>query len=125
MSLYPGLEDDGRAIVVPEIKTPFVLHTSTSWIAILGTSRALTRMKLRQLGATLETKLLDFGVKGEVAIRPGPVITNVTTSRLRREGVEVAGLQDDIAMALKALRVRIIAPIPGRVWSVSRFPATP
>ena len=72
--------------------------------------------KLRQLGATLETKLLDFGVKGEVvAIRPGPVIT--TFEYLPAPGVKVskiAGLQDDIAMALKALRVRIIAPIPGK-----------
>ena len=55
-------------------------------------------------------------MKGEVvAIRPGPVIT--TFEYLPAPGVKVskiAGLQDDIAMALKALRVRIIAPIPGK-----------
>ncbi|MEC7946757.1 MAG: DNA translocase FtsK 4TM domain-containing protein, partial [Myxococcota bacterium] len=71
---------------------------------------------LRVLGDTLESKLNDFGVKGEVvAIRPGPVIT--TFEYLPAPGIKlskITALQDDIAMALKALRVRIVAPIPGR-----------
>ena len=111
-----GLEDDGRAIVVPEIKTPFVLPHLDLLDSHPRDVASFDENKLRQLGATLETKLLDFGVKGEVvAIRPGPVIT--TFEYLPAPGVKVskiAGLQDDIAMALKALRVRIIAPIPGK-----------
>ena len=71
---------------------------------------------LRLLGETLESKLDDFGVKGEVvAIRPGPVIT--TFEYLPAPGIKlskITALEDDIAMALKALRVRIVAPIPGK-----------
>jgi len=72
--------------------------------------------ELQQLAETLETKLADFGVRGEVtAIRPGPVIT--TFEYLPAAGIRVSkisGLADDVAMALKALRVRIVAPIPGK-----------
>jgi DNA segregation ATPase FtsK/SpoIIIE-like protein len=71
---------------------------------------------LRQLAKNLEEKLSDFGVKGEVtAIRPGPIIT--VFEYLPAPGIKVSkisGLTDDIAMAMRALRVRIVAPIPGR-----------
>jgi len=111
-----GTGDDGRAIVVPEIKTPFVLPHLDLLDNHPRDVASFDENRLRELGSTLETKLLDFGVKGEVvAIRPGPVIT--TFEYLPAPGVKVskiAGLQDDIAMALKALRVRIIAPIPGK-----------
>lgn len=72
--------------------------------------------ELRALADTLERKLNDFGVKGEVvAIRPGPVITTFEYSPAA--GIKlskITALEDDIAMALKALRVRIVAPIPGK-----------
>ena len=72
--------------------------------------------ELRELGDVLEQKLEDFGVRGEVtAIRPGPVIT--TFEYLPAAGIKlskISALEDDIAMALKALRVRIVAPIPGK-----------
>lgn len=64
----------------------------------------------------LEQKLLDFGVQGEVTgIQPGPVITlyefrpapGVKISR-------IANLADDLALGLKAVSIRIIAPIPGK-----------
>lgn len=71
---------------------------------------------LRRLARVLESKLADFGVQGEVTgIRPGPVIT--TFEYLPAPGIKIAriaNLSDDIAMALKALRVRIVAPIPGK-----------
>jgi len=71
---------------------------------------------LRALADKLCAKLEDFGVKGEVtAIRPGPVIT--TFEYLPSAGIKLSkikALEDDIAMALCALRVRIVAPIPGK-----------
>ena len=71
---------------------------------------------LRALADKLTLKLEDFGVKGEVtAIRPGPVIT--TFEYLPSAGIKlskITSLEDDIAMALCALRVRIVAPIPGK-----------
>ena len=71
---------------------------------------------LARQGAMLVDKLKDFGITGEVvAIRPGPVIT--TFEYLPNAGIKlskISALQDDIAMALKALSVRIVAPIPGK-----------
>jgi len=111
-----GNQDDGRAIVVPEIRTPFELPHLDLLDSHPRDVASFDENVLRELAGTLEDKLADFGVKGEVvAIRPGPVIT--TFEYLPAPGIKVskiAGLQDDIAMALKALRVRIIAPIPGK-----------
>ena len=71
---------------------------------------------LRQMAMQLEKTLSDFGVKGKVVeICPGPVITMFEFSPAA--GVKlskIANLADDLAMALAALSVRIIAPIPGK-----------
>lgn len=64
----------------------------------------------------LESKLGDFGVDGKVvAVRPGPVIT--TYEFEPAPGVKVnriVSLADDLQMALRAVSVRILAPIPGK-----------
>ena len=72
--------------------------------------------ELRRLSVLLEERLADFNVRGEVmAIRPGPVITTFEFKPARGIKVsKISGLADDIAMALMAVRVRIVAPIPGR-----------
>ncbi|MFQ5541478.1 MAG: DNA translocase FtsK [Candidatus Binatia bacterium] len=63
----------------------------------------------------LQKKLADFGVEGEVvAVRPGPVITMFEFKpapgvKVRR----IVTLADDLSMALSAVSVRILAPIPG------------
>jgi S-DNA-T family DNA segregation ATPase FtsK/SpoIIIE len=64
----------------------------------------------------LESKLADFGVAGKVtAVRPGPVIN--TFELEPAPGVKVnriVTLADDLSMALRAMSVRILAPIPGK-----------
>ena len=64
----------------------------------------------------LEKKLSDFGVEGKVVeIKPGPVITMYELEPA--PGVKInriTNLADDLALALKAPSVRIIAPIPGK-----------
>jgi S-DNA-T family DNA segregation ATPase FtsK/SpoIIIE len=64
----------------------------------------------------MEKKLKDFGVEGEVVeICPGPVITMYEFSP--GPGIKVsriAGLSDDLTMALQAHSIRIVAPIPGK-----------
>lgn len=71
---------------------------------------------LRAKATRLEEKLKTYGVEGRVtAIRPGPVVT--TYEYQPAPGVKVAkiaNLSDDIAMSMEAMRVRIVAPIPGR-----------
>lgn len=60
--------------------------------------------------------LSDFGIQGEVlGAEPGPVITMFEFKPAPGVKVsKIAGLSDDVALALKAPAVRIEAPIPGR-----------
>lgn len=69
-----------------------------------------------QTAERLTVKLKDFGIDGEVVeIRPGPVVTMYEFKPA--PGVKIsriASLSDDLAMAMEAMRVRIVAPIPGK-----------
>jgi len=64
----------------------------------------------------LEQKLADFKIKGHVVeIHPGPVVTMYEFRPA--PGVKVSSIANrasDLAMALAALRIRIVAPIPGK-----------
>ncbi len=64
----------------------------------------------------LQEKLGDFGVQGEVVdILPGPVITMYEYAPA--PGIKISrivSLSDDLAMALKAVSIRVVAPIPGK-----------
>lgn len=74
----------------------------------------------------LEKKLEDFGVQGKVvAITPGPVIT--TFEYEPAPGVKinrVVNLSDDLALALRAMSIRIVAPIPGKAVIGIEIPNT-
>ncbi|NLI82534.1 MAG: DNA translocase FtsK [Deltaproteobacteria bacterium] len=71
---------------------------------------------LEEKARVLEEKLADFGVEGKVvAIAPGPVIT--TYEYAPAPGIKISrivNLSDDLSMALKAISIRVIAPIPGK-----------
>jgi len=72
--------------------------------------------ELEQRAKILEEKLERFGVSGKVtSIKRGPVVTlfeyqpNIDTKVSK-----IVALEDDLALALQAMSIRIIAPIPGR-----------
>lgn len=71
---------------------------------------------LRKNAAILEKKLLDYKVEGRVVeIHPGPVVTMYEF--LPAPGIkisQIASLADDLTMALEAMSIRIVAPIPGK-----------
>lgn len=71
---------------------------------------------LRVQSKLLEKKLDDFGVEGKVvAVSPGPVIT--TFEYEPAPGVKInkiINLTDDLALALRSISIRIVAPIPGK-----------
>ncbi|MFL5453979.1 MAG: DNA translocase FtsK [Myxococcales bacterium] len=86
---------------------------------LTGEAQALLPIDREGLTATAEKlrqKLASFGIQGQVTrIRPGPVVTMFEF--LPASGVKVsriASLADDLAMAMEAMRVRIVAPIPGK-----------
>jgi S-DNA-T family DNA segregation ATPase FtsK/SpoIIIE len=64
----------------------------------------------------LEKKLFDFGVEGKVMeIKPGPVITMYELEPAPGVKInKITNLSDDLALALKAPSIRIIAPVPGK-----------
>ena len=71
---------------------------------------------LKENSKILESKLADFGVQGRVVeVNPGPVITRYEFEPA--SGVRISkilGLADDLALALRAIGVRILAPVPGK-----------
>jgi len=64
----------------------------------------------------LTSKLAEFGVEGKVLGRlPGPIITRYEFQPAPGIKIsQVMNLADDLALALKAQRIRIVGPIPGR-----------
>jgi S-DNA-T family DNA segregation ATPase FtsK/SpoIIIE len=72
--------------------------------------------EIREKSRTLEQVLSEFGVQGRVSeVHPGPVITRYEFTP--GPGVRIAQITsraDDIALALRAPRVRLLAPIPGK-----------
>ncbi len=109
-----------RKVVMPK-KTPRRVENWTMPKLSLLEDPPLTRIKIeekeirRKADITLE-KLKQFGVNGQiVAAKPGPAVTmfefkpNVDV-RVNK----VTELADDLALALSAESLRIIAPIPGR-----------
>jgi S-DNA-T family DNA segregation ATPase FtsK/SpoIIIE len=64
----------------------------------------------------LEQKLREFGVEGEVVqVRPGPVITMYEFAPAAGVKVnKIVNLQDDLALVMEAVSVRVVAPIPGK-----------
>jgi len=79
-------------------------------------NRQFDRDSLLMNSRILEKKLSDFGVKGRVVrVHPGPVITMYEYEPAAGIKVnKIVGLTDDLAMALRAISVRIIAPLPGK-----------
>lgn len=88
-------------------------------VDLLDPARASEEVDTAELEANAEllrAKLADFGVTIEnVSVTPGPVVTLyelVPASGVKISRIE--SLEDDIALALKAKGIRIIAPIPGK-----------
>jgi S-DNA-T family DNA segregation ATPase FtsK/SpoIIIE len=71
---------------------------------------------LQMQSKLLEKKLSDFDVSGKVvAVSPGPVVTMYEYEPAPGVKInKVVSLADDLAMALRATSIRIVAPIPGK-----------
>ena len=76
----------------------------------------ITAEELRSEADLLVRKLLDFGIEGRVTeIHPGPVVTTFEFEPAAGVKVnQIVSREDDLALALRAQRIRILAPIPGK-----------
>lgn len=76
----------------------------------------LSESELVEKSKILEQTLANFGVEARTTdIHPGPVITRFDLEPA--PGVKISSivnLSNDIALAMKATRVRVLAPIPGK-----------
>ena len=111
--------DSPNATVKPAKSAKFVRRAALPDLDFLapagpGASR-MQRDLLEEKGRKVMSCLADFSVQGElVGITPGPVVTMFEVRPA--PGIKVnriAGLADDLALALKAIAVRVQAPIPG------------
>lgn len=79
-------------------------------------SRERSEKELLVNSQILTKKLADFGIEGRVTtVSPGPVITLYEFEP--ESGVKVSrivSLADDLAMGLRAVSIRILAPVPGK-----------
>ncbi|MBU3951247.1 MAG: DNA translocase FtsK 4TM domain-containing protein [Proteobacteria bacterium] len=113
--------DDVEYVCDPVIKdirgkTEFILPKLSFLDEKPKIHRQIDTQVLQEKARILEEKLKDFNVAGEVVeILPGPVIT--TFEYRPAPGIKlskIVGLSDDLALALSAISIRIVAPIPGR-----------
>src|SRR5438876_8039418 len=76
----------------------------------------ITAAELTTEANLLLANLADFGIEGRVTeIHPGPVVTTFEFAPAAGVKVnQIVSREDDLALALRAQRIRIIAPIPGK-----------
>lgn len=94
----------------------FILPSTDLLKAPPKSARKINEEELKEYARRLEEKFRNFDIESRVVnIRPGPVITMYEMAPA--PGVKLSrilALSNDIAMALEATRVRILAPIPGK-----------
>jgi S-DNA-T family DNA segregation ATPase FtsK/SpoIIIE len=110
----PIVEQEAFEFLKP--KGTFQLPPISLLEAEVDKRQKIDRESLIMNSRILEKKLLDYGVEGRVVeVRPGPVITVYEFEPA--PGVKVSrivNLADDLALALSAISIRIVAPIPGK-----------
>lgn len=81
-----------------------------------GERRGQSPAEIRDRANLLVAKLSDFGVECTIAAScPGPVLTRYElTPGIGVKVNRILNLADDLALALAAKRIRILAPIPGK-----------
>lgn len=109
-------EEPGEPLEFAAPKGNFKLPPVTLLDQVPKRTSAVDDKALLENSKILEKKLMDFGVEGRVLeVRPGPVVTMYEFEPA--PGVKVGritNLADDLALAMKAMSIRIIAPIPGK-----------
>lgn len=113
-----GLEEEEPAVVTSkQVSTGYVLPDPRELLNDpSGPLERMTDEELKAQSEILTRALLSFGIEGKITeVHPGPVVTMYEFEPA--PGVKVArivNLDRDLALALKATSLRIVAPIPGK-----------
>lgn len=109
-------EEPEESLEITSPKGSFTLPPLTLLDPVPKKNTSIDDKALLENSKVLEKKLQDFGIEGRVLeVRPGPVVTMYEFEPA--PGVKVGritNLADDLALAMKAMSIRIIAPIPGK-----------
>ncbi len=107
-----------------EKRDPFAFEQSANFTlppvsllqSVENKKRVLDKNTFFTTAEKLREKLASFGIDGIVKeIRPGPVVTMYEFEPAPGIKIsKIANLADDLAMAMEAFKVRIVAPIPGK-----------
>jgi DNA segregation ATPase FtsK/SpoIIIE, S-DNA-T family len=99
-----------------ESKDAYQLPTLDLLDAVPPVSQKVTTKDMIAQSELLQHKLQDFDIQGRITqVYPGPVVTMFEFEPA--PGVKVSrivNLSDDLALAMKAGSVRIVAPLPGK-----------
>ncbi len=111
--------EDSVEFKASKLSKPEVYHLpSTDLFATVQDTKDDAQIKKRseERAKALEEKLERFGIKGKiVSITQGPVVTLFEYQpSIDTRIATIVAREDDLALALQALSLRILAPIPGR-----------
>ena len=103
--------------MIPPVSPAYVLPDPDELLSDpTGPLQRMSDAVLKAQSDVLTRALLSFGIEGKVTeIHPGPVVTMYEFEPA--PGVKVArivNLSDDLALALKATSIRVVAPLPGK-----------
>ncbi|HEX5435519.1 MAG TPA: DNA translocase FtsK 4TM domain-containing protein [Gemmatimonadaceae bacterium] len=116
----PFQRDEKVAIDLDATETPDVADEALPPAALLTPAPARNelgdRRELDEMAARLKDALSTFHVEAEIAGRTtGPVVTQFEVEPAPGVKVrQIATLANDLALAMRAASIRIVAPIPGR-----------
>jgi DNA segregation ATPase FtsK/SpoIIIE, S-DNA-T family len=111
------VDEDTDMILSKSVPAGYLLPDARELLTeVAGPAERMTDEMLKAQADVLARALLSFGIEGKVTeIHPGPVVTMYEFEPA--PGVKVArivNLSDDLALALKAASIRIVAPLPGK-----------
>lgn len=97
-------------------QVPYTLPDTSLFIGVKEEKdNAQIKHELQERAQLLEEKLRRFGIAGSVvAIKRGPVVTLFEYKpAIDTKLSKILALEDDLSLALQAMSIRILAPIPG------------
>jgi S-DNA-T family DNA segregation ATPase FtsK/SpoIIIE len=110
-------EPDQQAVAAQEKAGDYILPDPALLLSEpSGPQGRVTEEEIKAQSDVLTRALLSFGIAGRVTeVRPGPVVTMYEFEPASGTKVaRIVSLADDLALALKAISLRIVAPIPGK-----------
>ena len=106
---------DKKTVISQDQEPEYILPNKHLFGPVKSKKEAKAQQELKRQSRLLEEKLALFGIEGSiVSMTQGPVVTlfeyePAPDCKLSR----ITALEDDLTLALQALSVRIIAPVPG------------